>query len=236
MLELPEQRLTKKVKILQVFRRPVTSCQQVGSLAVLRHECVPFLCGSPWSRPTFGTCAASSRPVCWRQTWCSTLTSAASAWVCASCIRCSAMQTQGDCVGLDTDCMERGRACAPHVRTQGSALTAASCVRRATAWACAWRAWTRPAWSAAWRARRAACPRSARPWRPWRRSASTAARCRRAGACTSPSATPRRRDAGRACSSQQRRLPETLLSLPMVLTTGSHQTLARRLLPSVRDA
>ena len=39
MLELPEQRVTKKVKSLQVFRRPVTSCQQVGSLAVLQ----PFL-------------------------------------------------------------------------------------------------------------------------------------------------------------------------------------------------
>ena len=29
MLELPEQRVSKKVKSLQVFRRPVSACQQV---------------------------------------------------------------------------------------------------------------------------------------------------------------------------------------------------------------
>ena len=64
MLELPEQRVTKKVKSLQVFRRPVTSCQQVGSLAMLRHKSIPFY-ASPWSHHSHGTFTTSSKPVCW---------------------------------------------------------------------------------------------------------------------------------------------------------------------------
>lgn len=35
MLELPEQRVAKKVKSLQVFRRPVAACQQVRRLAAM---------------------------------------------------------------------------------------------------------------------------------------------------------------------------------------------------------